>query len=377
MASTPSPTAAYRAQNGIPQTGSYDPTVVGYIVKAAKATGADPAALLATSLQEDGARLHATGDQGTSFGPFQFHVGGALGNHPASWASTYDAVLNRAGEFAKYGVKGGKGAAAVQRPRDQALYAKGVDGMLARAHAILAHYTGQAPSTKTLRTPTPAASAPASSSAEDPGGDHILAALGQLHSDAHLPGLNPANSGSLIQTALDQLGGYAGIKMPELPVESAATAAPPEAPAAPAASRVPTLSMPVKVGKVISGAPKIIGTPFQGTHAKAFNISGGSNNWESENAVDIALKVGTPIRAPYSGTIGSQIGSLGSGGRFAGLRVHLAGAGQELYFAHLSKLAVKAGQHVTAGQVIGYSGSANGVAHLHLAAKAGNPGRYA
>lgn len=135
---------------------------------------------------------------------------------------------------------------------------------------------------------------------------------------------------------------------------------------------------PGPAGKVVKVAtPKIIGEPYQGTHAVAFNEKGGSNNWESEDAVDIALPKGTPIYAPTSGVIGSQIGSLGSGGRFAGLRVHLVGDGNELYFAHLSKLAVKAGQHVQAGQVIGYSGEADGVAHLHLASKNGDPGKYA
>jgi len=117
---------------------------------------------------------------------------------------------------------------------------------------------------------------------------------------------------------------------------------------------------------------KVIGTPYQGTHAKAFNVKGGSNNWESENAVDLATPKGTPIYAVASGTIGSQIGAQG-GGRFAGLRVHLTTGSNEYYYAHLSRLVVKAGETVQAGQLIGYSGVANGVAHLHFAAKTGDP----
>lgn len=118
---------------------------------------------------------------------------------------------------------------------------------------------------------------------------------------------------------------------------------------------------------------KVIGEPYQGTHAKSFNQKGGSDNWQSENAVDIAVPVGTPVYAVSDGVIGSRIGSLGSGGRFAGLRVYVNTADNSYYYAHLSKLAVKAGQKVTAGQLIGYSGSANGVSHLHFAAKTGNP----
>ena len=118
---------------------------------------------------------------------------------------------------------------------------------------------------------------------------------------------------------------------------------------------------------------KLIGRPYQGTHGKQFNVRGGSDNWESENAVDISTPVGTPVYAVTDGTIGSQIGSLGSGGRFAGLRLHLVGGGNEFYYAHLSKLVVHAGERVKAGQLLGYSGEANGVAHLHFASKTGNP----
>lgn len=118
---------------------------------------------------------------------------------------------------------------------------------------------------------------------------------------------------------------------------------------------------------------KIIGSPYQGTHAVAFNKAGGSNNWESENAIDISTPKGTPVVAVSSGVIGQQIGSLGSGGRFAGLRLHLVTNGNEYYYAHLSKLDVHAGEHVVAGQVLGLSGEANGVQHLHFAAKTGDP----
>lgn len=112
---------------------------------------------------------------------------------------------------------------------------------------------------------------------------------------------------------------------------------------------------------------KIIGVPYQGTHRLY-------NNWESDNAVDIAAPVGTPVYALRSGVIGSQIGSLGSGdARLAGQRVHLKFGDNEAYYAHLSRLVVKAGQRVQAGQLIGYSGSANGTPHLHLAVRSGDP----
>ncbi len=111
---------------------------------------------------------------------------------------------------------------------------------------------------------------------------------------------------------------------------------------------------------------KIIGTPYAGTH----NLG----NWESDRAVDIAVPKGTPVRAMASGTIGSQIGALNSSDpHMLGLRVHLKFGGNEAYYAHLSRLTVKAGQKVKKGQIIGYSGAANGVNHLHLGLKKGNP----
>lgn len=125
-----------------------------------------------------------------------------------------------------------------------------------------------------------------------------------------------------------------------------------------------------RVGQIAGAAYKVIGAPGQGTHS----FSAGPNNWESDNAVDLRMPVGTPLYAAFDGTIGNQFGSLGSGGRFAGLRLHLVGKGDELYYAHLSKFApgIKPGTRVRAGQLIGYSGSANGVPHLHLGDRNGN-----
>lgn len=122
---------------------------------------------------------------------------------------------------------------------------------------------------------------------------------------------------------------------------------------------------PASVGYPLGAHGKIIGTPNSGTHTLG--------NWQSDNAIDIAVPVGTPVFAVTDGVIGSRIGSLGKGGRFAGLRVTVQGKGDAFYYAHLSKLMVKAGQRVKRGQLIGYSGSANGVAHLHFGAESGDP----
>lgn len=115
----------------------------------------------------------------------------------------------------------------------------------------------------------------------------------------------------------------------------------------------------------------LIGWPGIGTHS----WRNSPNNWESDNAVDIRIPPGTPVIAYKSGQIGARIGPLeASDPRFAGSRLHLhTNDGNEFYYAHLSKLTVHAHQSVKAGDVLGYSGSANGVPHLHWASRVGNP----
>lgn len=111
---------------------------------------------------------------------------------------------------------------------------------------------------------------------------------------------------------------------------------------------------------------KIIGRPGQGTHTRG--------NWQSDNAVDLAVPVGTPIYAVEAGIIGDRIGALDSSeSALAGLRVNLEGSRSNHYYAHLYSLAVHAGERVEAGQLLGYSGTANGVAHLHYAAESIDP----
>lgn len=119
---------------------------------------------------------------------------------------------------------------------------------------------------------------------------------------------------------------------------------------------------------------KIIGVPGQGTHS----YTAPPNNWQSDRAYDIACPSGTPVLAIIDGKIGSRIGPLpgGGSGRFAGIRMYVEHAnGNEYYFAHLSKIekGIKAGSRVSAGTIIGYSGVANGVPHLHVAVKLGSP----
>jgi murein DD-endopeptidase MepM/ murein hydrolase activator NlpD len=112
----------------------------------------------------------------------------------------------------------------------------------------------------------------------------------------------------------------------------------------------------------------VIGTPYSGTHSLG--------NWESDNAIDISVPTGTPVVATQDGTINKVYAkTLDPSSRFAGYQVHLGGGSNEWFYTHLSRMAkgMTPGTKVKKGQVIGYSGAANGASHLHLGVEFGNP----
>lgn len=103
-----------------------------------------------------------------------------------------------------------------------------------------------------------------------------------------------------------------------------------------------------------------LGTPGQGTHTVG--------NWQSDNAWDYGAPAGTPVYATWGGTIDPQhYGELASSGRFGGNRLTLLGPDNAAFYQHLGKLAVKPGQRVNAGDLLGYIGNIPGLSpHLHF-----------
>lgn len=77
---------------------------------------------------------------------------------------------------------------------------------------------------------------------------------------------------------------------------------------------------------------------------------------------DYATPTGTPIHAARSGVVTST----GWGGAYGNLTKVSLGPGLETWYAHQSKFGVKPGQHVTQGQVIGYTGATGNVTGPHL-----------
>ncbi len=107
----------------------------------------------------------------------------------------------------------------------------------------------------------------------------------------------------------------------------------------------------------------IIGRPYQGTHTRG--------NWQSDNAMDIRIPNGTPVIALDDGVIAKAYNA--PSGVTAGWQVTLRSADNAWFYGHLKTITVRAGQRVRKGQVIGTSGSANGVPHLHIGQQVGRP----
>lgn len=352
-----------------------DPRYVQGIARAARQTGVNPVLALAIALEESGGRANAVGDQGTSFGAYQLHRGGALGSlSPQAAFDPYTNAMAVLPSWAKAG--GGRGLSpqsALMQYYSQV--GRGTSNTIPTQHALALipqarQLLGQA------GAPVPAVGAQPQQQTGLPGLTSAMATRGLA------PQLLAALSqyGERVRAAAQQ-GQRLALPKPLLSQLAAAQLAARRRQAeVPAVGNAPTTGTsrysgaipgPVKgLDYPLGSRGPIIGLPYQGTH----RLYG---NWESDNAVDIKVPVGTPVVAPADGVVGSQIGALGSGDpRLEGLRVHLDGPTDSFYFAHLSRLAVRPGQHVRAGDVIGYSGSANGVAHLHLASRNRDPRAY-
>jgi lipoprotein NlpD len=143
-------------------------------------------------------------------------------------------------------------------------------------------------------------------------------------------------------TALDQARAMEGSEAPARPAEQPApapTPAPPAASAAPAA---------VPAGDGVDWT-----WPVAGKVIGAFVDGGGSK--ESNKGIDLAGRMGEPIRAAASGTV-TYVGSLRGYGDFLVVRHN---ARYISVYAHTSKIMVKTDQKVAKGQTIAEVGSSD------------------
>jgi murein DD-endopeptidase MepM/ murein hydrolase activator NlpD len=75
--------------------------------------------------------------------------------------------------------------------------------------------------------------------------------------------------------------------------------------------------------------------------------------YRMHEGIDVGARYGSPIHATAAGTV-TLAGRKGGYGNFVSIN---AGGGLSMGFGHMSRIAVHRGQHVAAGQVIGYVGS--------------------
>lgn len=130
----------------------------------------------------------------------------------------------------------------------------------------------------------------------------------------------------------------------------------------------------------------VVGAPGCGSHSPpascryhALSVAHGCPpgdapcNWQSTNAYDVIMPIGTPVVPCRAGTVGTPprwgYGLMESGGgRFAGSRLHVVhDNGMVSFYTHLRELVAKPGDRVSVNSILGYSGVANGLPHTHFA----------
>jgi murein DD-endopeptidase MepM/ murein hydrolase activator NlpD len=102
--------------------------------------------------------------------------------------------------------------------------------------------------------------------------------------------------------------------------------------------------------------------PVDGPVSSKFGYRTSVGKAHNHKGTDFAVPVGTPVKAPQSGTIQSA----GTNGGHAGTFVILNAGGTTHKFFHLSKLLVKTGDTVKQGQTVALSGNTGNSTGPHL-----------
>jgi len=121
-----------------------------------------------------------------------------------------------------------------------------------------------------------------------------------------------------------------------------------------AAQLISTGSAPLPAGPIQGGGSGLI-WPVDGPVVSGFGPRTINGSYEYHPGIDIAVPEGTPIRAAAAGTVIFTEPEASSGG-YGNYTCIDHGGGLSTCYAHQSSFAVSAGQSVSQGEVIGYSG---------------------
>ena len=121
-------------------------------------------------------------------------------------------------------------------------------------------------------------------------------------------------------------------------------------------AREPAMTMSVAIP---SRAPLAIGSTSSGYGLRNHPVLGGMR---AHKGIDLAAPVGTPIYATADGVVG-KAEWFSSYGMFVAIE---HGGDLETRYAHMSRIAVAAGEHVRKGEIIGYVGTTGRSTGPHL-----------
>ncbi len=121
-----------------------------------------------------------------------------------------------------------------------------------------------------------------------------------------------------------------------------------------AATLAATGSAPLPAGPIQPGSGGII-WPVSGPIASGFGSRTINGSYEYHPGVDIAVPEGTPIRAAAAGSVIFTEPEASSGG-YGNYTCIDHGGGLSTCYAHQTSFAVTAGQSVSQGEIIGYTG---------------------
>ncbi len=122
-----------------------------------------------------------------------------------------------------------------------------------------------------------------------------------------------------------------------------------------------------------SSSSTTLGSPISGslivTSAFGYRVYPITGGWFMHNGVDLRSACGNPQYSSASGTVSAVRGAVGNGTHGNQVIINNGSIGGNRYitvYNHLSSFAVSAGQSVSAGQVIGYTGATGKVTGCHV-----------